>query len=112
MGIDLNVFLVAFKKDLLFYFETLKNFEFSYRNPLFWVSLLLLILILMRIWEARKSFSFCTLLAIILLATTRLENFIVVTFAKYGESIDTSIVRLVSIFIVAMIFLIYVFLGR
>ncbi len=68
--------LQALEKAIRPYLNSLKKFQFSYLNPLFWVFFLFLFLILLRFWRPKKSFSFCMLLAMVLLIDTKIENFI------------------------------------
>lgn len=105
MDIDLS----ALRKVAQAHLDNLKNFQFSYNNPLFWVFLLLSSLVLLRFWRPRKSLSFCLILAIILLATTKIEN-ITVALIEPGEVFDPVIIRVVSIIIIIFISIYYVFI--
>ena len=87
------------------YLDSLKNFHFTFLNPLFWAFLLVLLLILLRFWEIKKSFSFCLIIAVILLGTTKLEDFVVDTLAISGESLVPFLIRVLSLFAVAIVFL-------
>ena len=98
---DLN--FDALKDAAASHFTSLKHFHFHYKNPLFWVFLFALFLILARPWQAKKSFSFCSVIAVVLLATTKIEGFI---------SMDPVFVRLVSFFVIAIVLLYYVALKR
>lgn len=87
--------------------NSLRHFQFSYLNPLFWVMLLLVFLTVVNFWGAKKSLSFCFLAAVILLATTKIESMIVNMVAKSGEVFDPIIMRAISFLIILMITLYY-----
>ncbi|MDP2923861.1 MAG: hypothetical protein Q8O30_09135 [Candidatus Omnitrophota bacterium] len=106
MGIDIG----ALKANFLPYLNSLGHFRFSFLNPLFWIFLLVLFLMLLRFWYARKSFSFCLIVAIILLATTGLEDFIAGILAKNGEGFDPVIIRVLSLIVISIISLYYFFI--
>ena len=88
--------------------NSLRNFQFSYLNPVFWGCLLLLFLILSRFWEIKKAFSFCAVLAIILLATTKLEGHVSGMLSDAGGMLDPSVIRIIAVFVILVIFLCYV----
>jgi len=104
-GIDFKIF----EKTISRYFDDLGNFHFSLFNPFFWVFLVILFFILSRPWGYKKSFSFCLIIAIALLGTTVLENMMADTLAK-SELFDFSVVKIVSLFIISMITLYYLFI--
>ena len=108
MGIAFDTLRATF----LYHLDSLKHFHFSGLNPVFWLFLLLLFLILLRFWEIKKAFPFCSIVAIVLLATTKLENFIADMFAKSGEIFDPRIIRLLPIVIIPFIILYYAFVRR
>ena len=103
----MNIDFVTLKKILLSYLNSLKQFHFDFLNPLFWIFLFVLFLILARLWYTKKSFSFCLIIAIILLATTKLENLIKNFFFKSGESFDTTIIRALSALFILLISMYY-----
>ena len=96
----------------LYHLDSLKNFQFTPLNPVFWLFLLLLFLILLRFWLVKKSFSFCLIVAIVLLATTKLEDFLVNKLAKSVEIFDPKIIRLFPIVVISFVFLYYAFIKR
>lgn len=104
-NIDFNTLKTAF----LPYFNELTKFHFSLFNPLFWVFLLILFLISSRSWGYRKSFSYYSILAIVLLTTTMLENSLASTLAK-SEVFDATVLRIISIFVILMVTLYYFFI--
>ena len=97
-------------KILLPHFETLKRFQFTYNNPLFWAGLVLAFLILSWSWGGKQSFSFCLLTGLILLGTTKLEIIIIEVAVKGGETFDPFILRAASLFVIAIILVYYLFL--
>jgi hypothetical protein len=97
MTIDLDVLRAGLQPHL----ESLKNLIFSYQNPLFWVFLFLIFLILMKPWGTRKAFLFSLILAAVLLATTALEQRVVGTMIKPGDTFDPTIIRIVSGIVIA-----------
>ncbi len=104
-GIDFKSLREAF----LPYLNELTQFHFSLLNPLFWVFLLLLFLGLSGFWGYRKAFSFSLTIAIILLVTTVLENAVVSNLAK-SESFDAAILKVLSLFVILMVTLYYLFI--
>ncbi len=107
MEMDINTYFDALKMGLKPYFESLKSFQFSYFNPLFWVFLFLLFLILLRVWEIKKSFSYCVILSLVLLATTELESYLIDIWSKSGEIFDPSPIRILAFFIIVIISIYY-----
>lgn len=110
MKFDIN--LEALKKNilpyLLPYLEELKDFQFSYRNPLFWAGLFIIFLILLRVWDERKkAFSYSVMLAVILLGMTRLELY---TLSLFGEPSASFLIRTISLFIIALVFIYHAFI--
>ena len=98
------------RASFLYHLDSLKNFQFTPLNPVFWMFLLLLFLILLRFWLPRKSFSFCLIVAIVLLATTKLEDFLVNKLTKSIEIFDPRIIRLLPIMAISLVFLYYSFI--
>ncbi|MBM3245793.1 MAG: hypothetical protein FJZ13_00480 [Candidatus Omnitrophica bacterium] len=103
----MDAYLQELQKALMPYLNSLQNFNFSYLNPLFWVFLLLLFLILLKIWQARKAFSFCAILAVILLATTKIEEVVARAVTEAGGVFDPLVIRIVSIAVIMGIALYY-----
>jgi len=105
MGIDID--FDALKEALIPYLDSLKNFNFSFLNPLFWVFIFVLFLILLRFWQTKKSFSFCLTIAIILLATTKLEGLLADKLTTPTETFDPILIRVSSCFIITVVGLYY-----
>jgi hypothetical protein len=106
----MDIHFQMLKQTFLLSLESLYEFEFTFFNPLFWAIVLILFLVLRRIWGKKNSFTFSSLTAIILLVTTELENNIAVAMAIHGEPFDSGIIRMLSIVIILVLFLAYVFL--
>lgn len=94
------------------YGSRLANYEFSCRNPLFWVLLAVIFFVLNRLWNFKRAFSFCLFLGVVLLATTRFEIYAAKAFASPGEPFDAGIIKLVSITLNALVFMLYAFMPR
>ena len=104
---EIDVDFNALKETLIPYLDSLKNFNFSFLNPLFWVFILALFLILLRFWQTKKSFSFCLTITIILLATTKLEELLADKLTTPTETFDPLLIRILSCFIILAIGLYY-----
>ena len=89
------------------YLDNLKNFYFAYNNPLFWLLILTLFLILLRAWQFKKAFSFSLIVAAILLLTTQSEAFINKALSSFTAQIDPFLIRLVSLFLICVILFYY-----
>ena len=86
------------------------NYQFTLSNPLFWVILFIFCLLLLRFWDLKKSFSFGFVLAIVLLATTKIESIAASKLTGAGEAYDPVVVRVLSVLAVCLIVLYYVFI--
>lgn len=109
MDILMKLDFEAFRQRFLFYLKPLANFEFSFFNPIFWICLLLIFLILLQIWPVKKSFHFCLLLAFILLCTTKIESRFVASFPT-NQLFDATTIKLISSAAVMLLLLFYIFL--
>jgi hypothetical protein len=105
-GIDLPVLLGVFLNG----FGQLQKLCFSADNPVFWLFVLLTFLLLSTAWIDRKALSFCILAAAALLFLTFLENYLPGVIGEPGEPFDTSALRLIWFFGMAVLFLMYAFL--
>ncbi len=103
----MNIDLVALKEFLIPYLDSLKGFHFSFLNPLFWIFLFILFLILRVLWYPEKSFYFCAILAVILLGASKIEN--CMTIGIFGEDLTLILVRILALFLILMLFLYYAF---
>lgn len=99
---------------LIKYFNTnlasLRNFQFSPFNLVFWVFLIVVFLLLLKFWVAKKSFSFCLAIAIVLLGTTKLERLVSTAIVSHGETFDPLVFRIAAIFFIAVVWLYYGFI--
>jgi hypothetical protein len=91
------------------YWNELSRFEFFYTNNLLWLIVFVAMLILAQRWGVKKAFSFCILMAAILLATTGTERYLASWSGATADSLDmiTSIVRLISLGIIAFVVMFY-----
>ncbi len=89
------------------HFEELKAFSFNATNPLFWMSGIVLFLVMTRFWHTKKAFSFSLLVAVLLLLTTMLEGVVETWIVSAGETFDPLPVRAIAFFIILMIFFYY-----
>jgi len=92
------------------HFDSLINFQFLASNPLFWGLLCVLWLILSRFWEPKKAFSFCCVIAVLLLAATKAERIITDFVSKSGEAFDPFISRAFFVVILAFVLIYYLFI--
>lgn len=90
--------------------ESLKNLDFSYQNPLFWILIFVIFLVFAKIWGARKSFMFSVILSGILLATTAAEHKLMRMLVKPGEAFDPTIIRIFFGVLVAFTILYFAFI--
>lgn len=66
---------------------------------------------MMKFWRSRKAFSFCLVVALILLATTKVEGLInKALIAQYGGTLDPSLLRIGAIFSIAVVWIYYAFI--
>ncbi|MFH1782119.1 MAG: hypothetical protein ABH848_00695 [Candidatus Omnitrophota bacterium] len=106
MDIDFYSLKAAFFTNL----ERLKDFEFSVSNPLFWIFLLIAFLILLIFWTAKKSFSFCSVVGIVLLAATQAESYVGKIFVSPEDTFDPLFIRIITTIIIALVALYYFFM--
>ena len=104
-----NEYFNLLKLMVLPYLEELKNYHFSFLNPLFWLFLLISLLILSKRWGLGKSASFCALVAAVLLGTTALANHMAATLAQ-AKIFDFEVLRMVSLFVISLIAIYYFFI--
>lgn len=107
---SIDIYFKVFKITFAPYYKALNNFHFHFYNPLFWVFLLILFLILLRYWQEGKAFSFCLILAIILLGTTKFESMTREALANYGQTFDPLAARVLALVIIGVISICYAFL--
>ncbi len=105
-----NFNIEAFKDSFLTYLNQILNLEFGFFNPVFWIFILVLFLIAMRYWKAKKALSFCATISIILLLTTKAERFLAKVLFQNGEIFEPIIVRLFSGVILAGVILYFIFI--
>jgi hypothetical protein len=92
------------------YFSELICFNFSVVNPVFWLFFLILLLILVKSWKIKKAFSFCFVIALILLAETQIENHVMDFFRRNKEQFDPLLIRIACVIIILVVSLYYFFI--
>ena len=106
MNIDLYGLKTAFSQHL----QELLRFKFLPFNPVFWIFFLILFLITLRFWARNKSFSFCIVVAAILLLSTKVEKIVVDFFARGKESFDPFLLRIATLVIILLTIIYYSFI--
>jgi hypothetical protein len=110
MDMKIDVDIKEIKTILGSHLENLQHFKLSVFNPLFWISILVLFLILWRLWDIKKSFSFSWVIATILLVSSYAEGFIAGLIIKYGGTFDPFFFRIIPVVIICFILLYYIFI--
>ncbi len=100
----------ALKEIFIPHIENIIGFQFTIGNPIFWILLLFLCLLLSRFWDIKKSISFSLVLGTVLLVSTKIEVSMMEGMSKAGENFDPVIVRLLAGIAVCLIVLYYVFI--
>ena len=88
-------------------FDQLKDFNFSVGNPVFWLLLIILFLILQRIWGNKKAVQFCLIVSVFLLVMTKFEKLISAEVAGHGQIFDPLALRMAAIFVIAIVSVYY-----
>ncbi|MFA5337485.1 MAG: hypothetical protein WC330_04045 [Candidatus Omnitrophota bacterium] len=107
---NFNIEWKIFLKSFLTYFYELVRFDFSVTNPVFWLFFLVLLLILLRSWKVKKAFSFCFVIAVILLVASRIEKHVMVFFRKSAGSFDPILIRISCVIFILVVSLYYFFM--
>lgn len=108
--LELIFYFKVFESWLYSHWQNLKEFEFAYYNPLFWLFVLLTVMVLSRVWELRKAISYCSIMAAILLAATWIEGIIDMHLYAAGESFDVAIMKMVAFCMTTSVSVVYFFL--
>ena len=88
----------------------LQNYEFHFYNPIFWIFLFCLLILLLKIWDPKKAIQYCLLLAFVLLCTTEIQSRCIALFSSPGNLFDTAVIKLISITVVMLLSMFYFFL--
>jgi len=107
---NFNVEWQILTKKFLEYFYELVNFNFSVTNPVFWLLFLVSLLILLKSWKIKKAFSFCFVVALILVAATKIQNYMVEFFKRNKEQFDPLLIRIACVIIILVVSLYYFFI--
>jgi hypothetical protein len=83
--------------------QSLAGFQFTIRNPAFWILFFVLFLVMLKFWNPRKSLYFCLVIAGILLLTTHLEHIFREALLRNGEAYDPFFLRMVAVFFIAIV---------
>jgi len=108
--LQLKALAGPYLKTLAPYFDDIKNFQFTVANPLFWAFIFATFLIFLKLWTFRKALSFCVILVVLLLATTKIENIVLADFNKSDDLFYPFAIRLISALFISLAFIYYAFL--
>ena len=89
------------------HWNELRSFNFTFSNPLFWIFVIILFMIVTRFWQTKKAFSFCLLVSAVFLLTTKLEVVFKNWLISSGEAFDPLAIRMVAFFVLLMLFFYY-----
>ncbi|MFA6281814.1 MAG: hypothetical protein WCY05_04865 [Candidatus Omnitrophota bacterium] len=106
MGIN-NINWQAFSERFFTYLNELSSFNFVVSNPVFWLFFSILFLLLLKIWAAKKAFSFCIVIAFVLLAATKIEAHVSRFFIQAEGSFDGILIKIATIVIICIVVLYY-----
>jgi hypothetical protein len=111
---DIAPYIEILKTTFIPYIKDIHGFHFYFNNPLFWVFVMVLYLILEigRSWSPGKAFFFCVSIAIVLLGATWFERLIAATFAAPGENFDPLLIRVLSLIILLVAILYFVLIDN
>ena len=87
--------------------QSLKNFNFSFRNPVFWLLILMICLILLKFWQGKKALSFSLITASILLLTTQIESLLQSNITPVTGDMGPFVIRLLAMFLILVVFFYY-----
>ncbi|MBN3040241.1 MAG: hypothetical protein JW867_03865 [Candidatus Omnitrophica bacterium] len=100
----------AFKAYFIESLDKIINFEFNFDNVVMWTIFILVFFILLRFWDVKKSLSYCLVNALVLLASTKIENIFETKLAVPGEAFDPIAVRIVTVVALMLVGLYYGFI--
>jgi hypothetical protein len=69
-------------------------------------------MLLIEAWGFKRSLSFCSTVAILLLGIPKIESWWAKTFCDPGTTADFGVVKLIALFLIAIICLIYATMKR
>jgi len=96
----MNINLPMLKETFFTHLDSLKDFNFSFLNPVFWLLIFVLFLVLLKFWQTRKAFSFSLLTAAILLASTQIEIYLKGKLTPVAGQVDPFLFRLLTLFLI------------
>ena len=103
----MNLNFSLLKDTLSPHINSLKDFHFSFLNPVFWLLIIVLFLILLRFWQTKKAFSFSLLTAAILLASTQIEIYLQGKLTPITGQVDPFLIRLLTVFLIFVVLFYY-----
>lgn len=111
---DIAALSDTLKTTFLPHIKSIQSFHFYYNNPLLWISFIAVffMLVWLRNWSRRKSFFFCSTIALLLLAVTTIERSMGSVFASGGEGFDPFIIRVIFFLTLSGAVLYFVFIDN
>jgi len=107
-----NLFSDDFKTVFITNLNALKDFNFTISNPVFWLFVFVLFVILIKMWDIRKAFSFSALVVMILVFSTEIEKYLGGVFNQPGEFFDPLLIRFIAMALISILALLYFFMMR
>ncbi|MFC1514417.1 hypothetical protein ACFL5X_00760 [Candidatus Omnitrophota bacterium] len=104
---SLHAIIYSLKSMLEPHFEELKELNFTFANPVFWIFMILLFVLVTRFWNGKKGFSFTLMISAMLLLTTKMEAMTEAWLLSRGEGFDPLPVRTIAFFVMMMVFFYY-----
>lgn len=98
-----NIDFTALSQAYSVYLQKLGNFEFTVSNPLLWIFLVIIFLILAMLWTGKKAGSFCLVVTGLLLGTTWIEKVIQGNIGAY----DRTLVRILFFLVLGCVVIYY-----
>lgn len=102
-----NINWQTFGEKFFAYVNELAKFNFSVSNPVFWLFFCVLFLLLLKLWDIRKAFSFCVVVALILFVATKAQAHASRFFSQAGESFDGVLIKIATMVLIAIVILYY-----
>ena len=91
------------------YLEKILSFKFEISDPVFWVLILIIFLLSVRMWGNKRALSFSLVVAAALVINTYLEDFVAQVLYR-PDDLFRFIVRGITILFIAIIGIYYTFL--
>jgi hypothetical protein len=88
------------------------SFKISLGNPLFWIGVVIILLFLLRQVGIKKLLSLSIIVSILLFLMFKVDGVIVNYFGKEDGNFCTVLTKPLFIFIIAVVFVYYIFLSK